>query len=26
LNDSFSNKRHWSPAKGKVIGSEDEVK
>ncbi|KAI8835547.1 eIF4-gamma/eIF5/eIF2-epsilon-domain-containing protein [Chytridium lagenaria] len=26
LNDSYSNKRHWAPPKGKVIGNEDEVK
>ncbi|KAJ3325490.1 nudix (nucleoside diphosphate linked moiety X)-type motif 2 [Blyttiomyces sp. JEL0837] len=26
LNDSYSNKRHWAPPKGKIIGSEDEVK
>ncbi|KAI8804323.1 hypothetical protein BJ742DRAFT_825696 [Cladochytrium replicatum] len=26
LNDSFSNKRHWTPPKGRVIGQENEVK
>ncbi|KAJ3101050.1 nudix (nucleoside diphosphate linked moiety X)-type motif 2 [Phlyctochytrium planicorne] len=26
LNDSYSNKRHWAPPKGKVIGNEDQVK
>ncbi|KAJ3064783.1 nudix (nucleoside diphosphate linked moiety X)-type motif 2, partial [Quaeritorhiza haematococci] len=26
VNDSFSNKRHWTPPKGKVIGQEDELK
>ncbi|KAK9729070.1 hypothetical protein K7432_000583 [Basidiobolus ranarum] len=26
INDTFSNKRHWTPPKGKVIGDEDELK
>ncbi|KAI9351169.1 hypothetical protein DFJ73DRAFT_380062 [Zopfochytrium polystomum] len=26
VNDSYSNKRHWAPPKGKVIGNEDPLK